>query len=152
MPAERDTLPFDSVLLNIQDSIASCTSMLQCVKCANNSDQEVLIVAIMCVRCVILQIVAARASKENDAESNTFSSSLSVDDLPMRLGGFELKGNDKDIMLQVLQMVTTRKIEAMLKSLGEILTHKKRLQTAGGTLEYVEQMTDDLTRLIRAMQ
>jgi hypothetical protein len=108
-------------LLSIQNGIQVWNSFIECPKCANNNDQEVLLLALMCLRAALFQL--------QKAGWGDFHTSSLTQPLPtLSLGDFEVKGDDKLMLLQALRSITIRKTESILTRLKETLDRKKALE------------------------
>lgn len=157
-----DRLAFDSVFQNVDEAVAHCTAMANCDRCSgisedSDSDSEVLVLATMCVRCVLSQLRSmashARDRGSQDAQQEMY---LQVhEDTSILLGTIELGGNDKAVVLQVLHKLASCKIKALISSLRQVGFRKRQKldqspvlsssqQQATRTLNYAEQMLDAL--------
>lgn len=158
----NDRLTFDLVFNNVEEAVASCAVMVNCGRCSGtsddmDSDSEVLVLAIMCVRCVLSQLRStASLAGDQDRQDAQQEKYLQVhENTSILLGDIELGGNDKAVVLQVLHTLASCKIKAVISSLRQIGFRKRQKleerpvssssqQQATRTLNYAEQMLDAL--------
>ena len=122
--------------------------MVECQDCVHDDDQEVVLLALMCIRAVLSHLqnanwsgadgggnnsannagggmgsgLSGNMAGDDDMALNSKSKHNSDDDPPpMLVGDFEVTGHDKAILLQALRSITLRKIEHVLMFLGEML-------------------------------
>ena len=142
----RPTL--NHTLRQVQEALRVWRGLIDCQNCAHNDDQEVLLLALMCVRKVLARLRLVGPSVPYDESSQSESgvanrksrssqSQCRTPDVPaidfsnesqMLVGDFEVTGHDKSVLLRVLMANTLRKITAILKLLREVLERKKNLE------------------------
>ncbi|KAE8550162.1 hypothetical protein EYB25_006383 [Talaromyces marneffei] len=130
---------FNCLLVCAQDAFCVWDKLIECNTCAQNKDQEVLVLAVMCIRVLLSQIRHANwTSGDDDRDSvDSFNNrpqsgaspqlEISSDALRLqiRFGEYEVVGADKLEMLDVLRSSILRKIETTLMSLTDILERRK---------------------------
>ena len=136
------------ILTNTQEALRVCRTMVECQECVHDDDQEVVLLALMCIRAVLSHLQNANWSGADGGGNNSASNAgggvgsglsgnmVGDDDMtlnskskhnsdddppPMLVGDFEVTGHDKAILLQALRSITLRKIEHILMFLGEML-------------------------------
>jgi hypothetical protein len=125
----------DAVLSSAQKAFRPWQSIVECPNCSCSKDQECLLLALMTVRIVILRIHQLMTSANFQESGNTSPSSnqgsYTDSSCPktcarVAIGSFEVTGDEKLLVLQVLLLSTVRKIKATLVYFKKMLDGKKR--------------------------
>ncbi|MCJ1371060.1 hypothetical protein MMC20_002275 [Loxospora ochrophaea] len=164
----------DHTLLHVQEALRVWRGLIKCPTCAHNGDQEVLILALMCVGAVLTQLRhaswrdSAVGSPESCSDKNRLQSQAATTRSPhssksqystpdslainctnrshMQVGDFEVTGHDKSSLLQLLLLNMLHKIAAVLMLLREVLERKKSLEKASGSSFLPAAFQGDLGR------
>jgi len=150
------------VLLELEEAIRIFRDMIDCFNCTSNCDDEVLLLALMCIRALLSQIQnlpmyagsnstslggsqskPGRSSQRNSRGISLFEGDSS-DLAQVVVGDFEVTGDDKHTLLQVFGSMTFRKIETVLLSLKDVLQRKKMLYTSNEVCEQSEDQRGGL--------
>ncbi|PKK54268.1 hypothetical protein CI102_1714 [Trichoderma harzianum] len=157
-----------SILANMQEAQTAWLGLTSCTSCMRGDDQEVLILALMCVRSMLLQLQnVSWACGGNQDVSLTASEHVSpgisaegdVELEVVTVGDFELTGDDKSSLLYMLWSMMVQKVNTVLESFRSVLERKKvsggRFSEPGallsGDLSMVEHTIDGLTHLSRSI-
>ncbi|KAI1781135.1 hypothetical protein F4818DRAFT_29798 [Hypoxylon cercidicola] len=161
-----------NIMTNIQEAFKTWREFINCPSCAQNGDQEVLLLSLMCARSVLSQLEGVTwIGGDNSAPDDPGPT--------LTLGEFRVEGDEKSMLLHALRSITLRKIEAVLMRLKEVLERIKRLEDGLDTprrsgkrrgrgadgrraesrsgdgvsnLAYAEQMLQGLMRYVRALE
>ena len=138
----------DSVLQSAQEALQPWQSLVDCHDCAHNRDQEVLQVALMSIRMVLLRFQNLVPSSETQTTARKGSASAKGSPQQqqqqqqqqqdilgswqsygarMTLGSFEVSDSDNRAMVQVLLLGTLRKIKPILVRFKEMLDRKQAM-------------------------
>lgn len=161
-----------NIMTTIQEAFKTWREFINCPGCAQNGDQEVLLLSLMCARSVLTQLEGVTWIGGGNNTPNDSGPTLT-------LGEFRVEGDEKSMLLHALRSITLRKIEAVLVRLKEVLERIKRLENGldsprlpenrrgrgaegprvesrGGdgmsNLAYAEQMLQGLMRYVRALE
>ncbi|XXG97050.1 hypothetical protein Hte_003344 [Hypoxylon texense] len=161
-----------NIMTTIQEAFRTWREFINCPGCAQNGDQEVLLLSLMCARSVLSQLEGVTWIGGDNSSPDDCGPTLT-------LGEFRVEGDEKSMLLHALRSITLRKIEAVLMRLKEVLERIKRLENgietprlpenrrgrgADGSraesrsgdgvsnLAYAEQMLQGLTRYVRALE
>ncbi|KAL6693484.1 hypothetical protein J3F84DRAFT_380933 [Trichoderma pleuroticola] len=157
-----------SILANMQEAQTAWLGLTGCTSCMRGDDQEVLILALMCVRSMLLQLQnVSWGCGGNQDVSLTVSEHVSpgisaegdVELEVVMVGDFELTGDDKSSLLFMLWSMMVQKVKTVLESFRSVLERKKlsrgRFSESGallsGDLSMVEHTLDGLTHLSRSL-
>ncbi|KAI1766592.1 hypothetical protein GGR53DRAFT_202711 [Hypoxylon sp. FL1150] len=164
--------PLGNIMTTIQEAFKTWRKFIHCPNCAQNGDQEVLLLSLMCARSVLTQLEGVTwIGGGNNTPDDTGPT--------LTLGEFRVEGDEKSTLLHALRSLTLRKIEAVLIRLKEVLERIKRLESGleasrlpenrrgrgaegprlesrGGdgmcNLAYAEQMLQGLMRYVRVLE
>ena len=178
----------DKVLLSTQEALKLWQVLIQCRNCAYDNDQEVLLLALMTTRIVLLRLQqllpswSLQASVRNglrddrqspqqqqrQQEADNWCPSNST---RVAVGSFEVIGNERMLVLQVVLLTTVRKIKSVMTRFKEILDRKKKtlelasdclprnmkqgdieLNHATSSLMHVQQMLQSLGILLQTLE
>ena len=177
----------DAVLLSVREAVKLWQVLIQCRNCAYDIDQEVLLLALMTIRVVLLRLqqllppwsLQAPSRKglrgdrslsqhqQHQQETETWCQNSST---PVALGSFEVIGNDRMLVLQVVLLSTVRKIKSVMTCFKNILDRKEKtlelasdslLQnmkqgdtklSATGNLRHVQQMLQSLGNFVQTLE
>ncbi|KAL7905033.1 hypothetical protein GGI35DRAFT_461665 [Trichoderma velutinum] len=157
-----------NILANMQEAQKAWLVLTGCTSCMRGDDQEVLILALMCVRSMLLQLQnVSWGCGGNQDVSLTVSEHVSpgvsaegdVELEVVMVGDYELTGDDKSSLLYMLWSMMVQKVNTVLESFRSVLERKKvsggRFPEPGallsGDLSMVEHTIDTLTHLSRSL-
>ena len=178
----------DTVLLNTQEALKLWQVLIQCRRCADDNDQEVLLLALMTTRIVVLRLYQLLPSWSLQASGrNGCSDDRQLSQQQQRqeetenwcpncstrvtVGSFEIMGNERMLVFQVVLLTTVRKIKSVMTRFKEILDRKKKtlelvsdclprstkqgdikLSHATSNLWHVQQMLQSLGSLLQTIE
>ncbi|KAI4860814.1 hypothetical protein F4820DRAFT_435726 [Hypoxylon rubiginosum] len=162
-----------NIMTNIQEAFKTWREFINCPSCAQNGDQEVLLLSLMCARSVLSQLEGVTWIGGDNSSHDDCGPTLT-------LGEFRVEGDEKSMLLHALRSITLRKIEAVLMRLKEVLERIKLLENGLDTptrlpenrrgrgadgsraesrsgdgvsnLAYAEQMLQGLMRYVRVLE
>ncbi|KAL7943595.1 hypothetical protein V8C42DRAFT_97777 [Trichoderma barbatum] len=161
-------MPMKRILENMQEAQKIWLDLTGCISCMRGDDQEVLILALMCVRFVLLQLQDVNWSCSDRSNallsisghvSPGINSERDIEPDRVLVGDFEVTGDDKSSLFYMLWAMMIQKVNSVLDSLRSVLERKKvsggRLPEPGillsSDLSLVEHTIDGLTHLSRSL-
>ncbi|KAI1307856.1 hypothetical protein F5Y03DRAFT_118067 [Xylaria venustula] len=111
------------IMVKIQEALKTWKGLVECPSCAHDEDSDIVLLALICGRELVTQIQAKPGLLYDDGPTPGHSPSLV-------LGGYEVKGDEKSMLLHALRSITFRKLDRALICLKEVLERKKRLLRA----------------------
>ncbi|KAI0970336.1 hypothetical protein F4678DRAFT_136886 [Xylaria arbuscula] len=108
------------IMVKIQEALKTWKGLVECPSCAHDEDTDIVLLALICGRELVTQIQAKPGLLYDDGPTPGHSPSLV-------LGGYEVKGDEKSMLLHALRSITFRKLERAIICLREVLERKKRL-------------------------
>ncbi|MCJ1403883.1 hypothetical protein MMC11_007106 [Xylographa trunciseda] len=177
----------DAVLLNAREALKLWQVLIHCRNCAYDNDQEVVQLALMTNRIVLLRLqqllppwslqASGRNGRDDKPSSQHQQRQQEVDtwcpnnNTRVAIGSFEVIGNERMLILQVVLLSTVRKIKSAMTHFKEILDRKKKalqlasdslprnMQTgeiepghATSNLRHVQQMLQSLGILVQTLE
>ncbi|KAI0423786.1 hypothetical protein F5Y09DRAFT_336304 [Xylaria sp. FL1042] len=110
------------LMVRIQEALRAWNELSECSSCAHDNDTDVLLLALVCGRELVTQIQAEPGLYDNGPEPGHSPSLV--------LGNYEVKGDEKSMLLLALRSITIKKLERAILSLQEVLEKKKTLLRA----------------------
>lgn len=135
----QDACKIDNVLQNIEDALKPWQGLVECPNCAFNGDQEVLQIAFMTIRILLIRLqsqvppgifptTGKRSSVEDKQRpSDDTDTSRPSYSAKMKVGSFEVNEHDNQTVIQVLLLITIHKIKAMMVRFKEMVDRKQKL-------------------------
>ncbi|KAL5348509.1 hypothetical protein ACLOAV_005925 [Pseudogymnoascus australis] len=121
----------DKALSLAQQAMKAWQGLLTCPYCPYNDDQEVMLLTFMTIQAITryLRRLSPRytnAARTNLQASNPDTPLAAKDDSRLRIGSFELEGDDRTLVLRFLYQNTLQKVMCVLHSLQVIQNKKKK--------------------------
>ena len=127
---DHGMLPIDKVLGLAEEGMKAWRGLVACTSCPYSDDQEVMLLAFMSIRAITrhLQRLSPCYSITTtpSAEALCMSQSSKEESL-LRIGSYEVTGDDRKLVLRLLFQNTLQKLKYILDSLQEIQDKKKKL-------------------------
>ena len=106
-------------------------SLLTCPCCLYNDDQEVMLLTFMSIRAITRYLQRLSPHYTNSARTSLQSSGSNTprsaeEDGRLKIGHFELEGDERMLVLRVLYLDTLQKVKRVLHSLQTIQDEKKK--------------------------
>lgn len=106
-------------------------NLLNCPYCPYNDDQEVMLLTFMSIRAVTRYLQRLSPRYKTGAQTNSQGAGSNApqsgqDDSCLKIGSFQLEGDDRLLVLRVLYQNTLQKVKNVLHSLQAIQEEKKK--------------------------
>ncbi|KAI0098861.1 hypothetical protein GGR51DRAFT_576848 [Nemania sp. FL0031] len=138
------------IVVRIRESLKTWKALVECQSCSHDEDSDIIILALMCSRELVSQIQAEPGLY--DGRTPGLSPSLMV-------GGYEVKDDEKSMLLHALHSIMFKKLEHVMVGLKEVLERKKRLlqataklATSSNDLTHADQMLQNIMTSLKALQ
>ncbi|KAJ8125695.1 hypothetical protein O1611_g7942 [Lasiodiplodia mahajangana] len=139
------------LMVKIHKSLETWKGLVECPSCAHDEDSDIIVLALMCGRQLITRI-QAEPGLYDDGPTPRLSP-------PMVLGGYEVKEDEKSMLLHALHSIMFKKLERVIMDLKEVLGRKKRLlqvtaklATYSNDLTYADQMLYNIMVSLKTLQ
>ncbi|KAH8169840.1 hypothetical protein LIA77_10384 [Sarocladium implicatum] len=119
-PGEEASL--SSALAKARDAQKTWVDLASCDSCMRGDDQEVLLLALMCIRLVLSQLRGVCPVDGSREADTTMHDSEGV---PVLVGDFEVTGDDRLVLLHVFRSIEVKKVEAMLDKINDAFKRKR---------------------------
>lgn len=121
----------DKALSLAQQAMKAWQGLLTCPYCPYNDDQEVMLLTFMTIQALTRYLRRLSPRYTNTARTNLQGSNpdtplAAKDDSRLRIGSFELEGDDRTLVLRFLYQNTLQKVKCVLHSLQVIQNKKKK--------------------------
>jgi hypothetical protein len=161
----------DKALSLAKQAMKAWQGLLTCPYCPYNDDQEVMLLTFMSIRAVTRYLQRLSPRYTNTARTSLQGSGSNTpqsakDDSRLKIGSFELEGDDRMLVLRVLYQNTLQKVKCILHSLQVIQNKKKKRlleetqnKTAGvddyqasSNLFHIQQMSYGLVTSLQTLE
>lgn len=178
----------DAVLLGAREALKLWQVLIECRNCAYDNDQEVLLLSLMTIRIILLRLQQLlppwnlqarsrqeprgdRPSSQHQQRQQETEAWLPKNSTPVTVGSFEVTGNDRMLVLQVLLLSTVQKIKSVMTCFKRVLDRKKmilelssdslprslkqgdtELSHAMSNLRHVQQMLQSLGSFVHTLE
>ncbi|KAI1348974.1 hypothetical protein F5Y01DRAFT_317174 [Xylaria sp. FL0043] len=137
------------IMVKIQEALKTWHGLSECPSCAHDSDTDIVLLALVCGRELVAHIQAEPGLYDNRPGPGHSPSLV--------LGGYEVKGDEKSMLLLALRSITIKKLDQALLSLQELLEKKTKLLRARKLPPLSHQhgaggAWDDIARMDQMMQ
>ncbi|KAL9110916.1 MAG: hypothetical protein Q9227_004531 [Pyrenula ochraceoflavens] len=128
-----------SVLSSVQEAFKAWRSLIECRECSSNTEQEVLLLALMSIRILLVRIQAQLHSGPDSPISTPSEPGRPLASMSnfarghrVTIGEHELGEKDQWLVVQVLLLNTVRRIKAAMNCFNEMLERKRKAMMANG--------------------
>lgn len=169
--SEDGVWSLDKALSLAKQAMKAWQCLLTCPCCPYNDDEEVMLLTFMSIRAVTryLQLLSPRYNNTARASphgSGSVTAQSVSDDISLRIGSYELEGDDRVLVLRILYQNTLQKVKSMLHSLQVIQEKKKKRLSeetrnrlagdddyqASSNLFHIQQMSYSLVTSLQALE
>jgi hypothetical protein len=126
---QRNTRPtLDIILVGVQHCLNPWKGLINCRVCRRNEDQEVLLLSALTLRLVLRRLLDFCASQRNEESNTTIINTDQMVDAPgsetsCTVGMYELRGDEKALMMDTLLWYTLRRVKCAMITLQERLCY-----------------------------
>lgn len=124
---QGEEIGLSGALATARDAQKTWTELASCTSCMRGDDQEVLLLTLMCVRLVLSQLsgVCPGGSSRRPGTATHGPEGVLV-----RVGDFEVTGDDRLVLLHVLRSIEVKRVEATLHKINDAFKQKRASRAA----------------------